>query len=74
VSSIMIKDMSPELHRRLRMDAKRHHRSMTKHVVAILEAFLGTGVGADDAPPSPVRGRFELTDAWLDTAKRQGRP
>ena len=74
MSSIMIKDVPPELHRRLRLDAKRHHRSMNKHVIAVLEAVLGDDGGGVNRARPPVRGRFELTDEWLSAAKRRGRP
>jgi hypothetical protein len=61
-----------ELHQRLKDAAVRGHRSMTKQVLAILEGALG-------APPephavTPVKGTFQLTDAWLIEAKGKGRP
>lgn len=39
--ALLIKDLPPELHRKLREQAAQHHRSMTKEVLALLERALG---------------------------------
>lgn len=68
----VIEDLPKELHRKLKDRAARHHRSMTKEVLAILEQAL-----AAQTPPakasSPFRGRFALTGKFLGTARREGR-
>lgn len=68
---IVIRDLPPALHARLREEACRHHRSMTKEVVTILEEVLGTST--ERAYPPPVKLAIALTDAFLNKAKRWGR-
>lgn len=69
---LVIKDLPPELHRKLREQAARHHRSMTKEVLAVLEAALGKEERLMEAPP-PFKGQFALTDEFIDEARREGR-
>ena len=68
----VIKELPDELHRKLKEQAARHHRSMTKEVLAVLEHALGKEAPAAKAPP-PFRGRFALTGKFLDKARREGR-
>ncbi len=68
----VIKDMPEELHRKLKHQAARHHRSMTKEVLAALEQALAAQAPPAEAPP-PSRGRFALTGKFLDKARREGR-
>jgi plasmid stability protein len=68
----VIKQLPEELHRKLKEQATRHHRSMTKEVLALLEQALGAS--ARQAPAAaPFKGRFALTDRFLDKARRAGR-
>jgi plasmid stability protein len=71
MSGIVIRDLPPALHERLREEAQRNHRSMSKEVVTILEDALGRSM--DRAYPPPVRLDFPLTDEFLNKAKRWGR-
>ena len=68
---IVIRDLPDVLHERLRDEAQRHHRSMAKEVVTILEGALGRRT--DRTYPPPVKLAFPLTDAFLNKAKRWGR-
>lgn len=68
----VIKDLPKDLHRKLKQQAARHRRSMTKEALALLEQGLGAGRPQADAAP-PFKGRFALTDRFLDRAKREGR-
>jgi len=68
----VIKDLPTELHRKLKEQAARHHRSMTKEVLAVLEQALTAQAPPPKAPP-PFRGRFALTGKFLDKARREGR-
>lgn len=72
MAGLVIKDLPPELHRKLKEQAARHHRSMTKEVLAVLEQALSKEVSPQEAPP-PFKGRFALTDEFIDQAKREGR-
>lgn len=69
---LVIKDFPPELHRKLKERAARHHRSMTKEVVALLEQAFGQEQRRGKFPP-PFKGRFPVTDKFIDRAKREGR-
>ncbi len=68
---LLIKDFPPELHRKLKEQAVRHHRSMTKEVIVLLEQSLN--VTAVREFPPPLKGSFALTDAFIDQARRDGR-
>lgn len=63
----VIKELLETLHRKLKEQAARHHRSMTKEVLAVLEQ------APQSETPSPFRGHFPLTDKFLDKARREGR-
>jgi plasmid stability protein len=70
MSSILIKDIPEELHRRLREAATRDHRSLSKEVIALLEGALA------DRPaglPPPLELAFPLIQEWLDQAVGEGR-
>lgn len=69
---LVIKDLPKTLHRLLKEQAARHHRSMTKEALALLEQGLGAQAPAAKAAP-PFKGRFALTDRFLDKARREGR-
>jgi plasmid stability protein len=69
---LAIKRLPPNLHRQLKRRAARNHRSMTKELLAVLEQALGGEVPPSAEPP-PFRGRFPLTDRFLDKAKRADR-
>ena len=68
---LLIKDIPPELHSRLKQEAARNHRSMNRHVLAILEQALECEPSRQ--LPAPSKGKFPLTDRWLNRAKREGR-
>ncbi len=68
----VIKDLPNDLHRRLKAQAARHRRSMTQEALALLEQALVARAAPAKAAP-PFRGRFALTDKFLDQAKRKGR-
>ena len=40
MTGLLIKDFPPELHRRLKEEAERHHRSMTRQALVLLEQAL----------------------------------
>jgi plasmid stability protein len=69
---LVIKDLPKGLHRKLKAQAARHHRSMTKEVLAVLEQALGEAA-AEVSPAPPFKGRFALTDKFFDKARRTGR-
>lgn len=70
--ALVIKNLPPELHRRLKERARNHHRSMTQEAIEILENALQ----AKTPPPwpPPLKGTSPITNDFIDWAKRQGRP
>ena len=68
----VIKDVPKDLYRKLKQQAARHRRSMTEEALALLEQGLGGGETQVKAA-APFKGRFALTDRFLDWAKREGR-
>lgn len=68
---LVIKDLPVELHRRLKEDAAQNHRSMTQQAIVLLEQ------GLHQLRPIPsvkaYRGKFPLTDDFINAAKREGR-
>jgi len=69
---LVIKDLPAKLHRKLKQQAARHHRSMTKEVLVVLERALSEEALPQEAPP-PFKGRFALTDKFIAQARREGR-
>ncbi|MSP95651.1 MAG: hypothetical protein EXR29_00195 [Betaproteobacteria bacterium] len=62
-----ITNLPKALYRKLWEQATRHQRSMSEEALAVLEHALGA-----QAPP-PFRGRFALTDKFLDKVRREVR-
>jgi len=52
MSALLIKNMPPELHERLRRRAAEHHRSMNREVIAILERELEKPCVEELPPPA----------------------
>ncbi len=69
--SLVIKNLPEDIHHRLKVQAARHHRSMTREVIAILSEDLGKPAAYD--LPAPFKGKFPLTEEFIDKAKREGR-
>ncbi len=51
MSALLIKNMPPPLHDRLRQRAAAHHRSMNREVIAILERELNSATTTEFPPP-----------------------
>jgi plasmid stability protein len=69
---LLIKDFPPHLHRRLRESARRHHRSMNREALALLEHALAAPQRPARLPPL-LELDMPLTDAFLGEARRTGR-
>jgi len=53
---LLLKNFPPELHRRLKQEATRHHRSMTRQALALLEQALAAPArDAADLLPDPLK-------------------
>ena len=69
---LLVKGITPKLHRRLKDASHKHHRSMNKEAIAILEQNLLAPILT--VPKfEPFKGPFPLTDAWLEKAVKSGR-
>lgn len=71
MATIVIKHLSGELHKQLKQQAKENHRSMGQEALNALE-FALKFTEKRKLPP-PVRGKFPITEEWLNRAKREGR-
>ena len=71
---LLIKDFPPELHRRLKEDAARHHRSMTRQALALLEQALAAPArDAADLLPDPVKPLKPVTPGDVVAVIRKSR-
>ena len=71
---LLIKDFPPELHRKLKEEAARHHRSMTRQALALLEQALTTPArNAADLLPDPLRPVKPVTTGDVVAVIRKSR-
>ena len=71
---LLIKDFPPELHLKLKEDAARHHRSMTRQALALLEqALLAPERNAADLLPAPLKPAKQLEPDDVVAVIRKGR-
>jgi plasmid stability protein len=67
MSNIVVRDVPEELHASLKKQAKRHHRSVTKEVVSLIEAGVRNAEGdAHAAPAQPAPDYAEILAAIRD--------
>jgi hypothetical protein len=71
MAAILLENVPEDLHRRLREEAARHHRSMTGHALALIEQ----GLRGEHLPPlpEPERPLRPFTRALLRQAIHEGR-
>jgi hypothetical protein len=71
---LLIKDFPEELHRRLKAEAARHHRSMTRQAMALLEqALTAPAKGAADLLPDPFKPAKPVDSGEVVAVIRKGR-
>ena len=74
MSGLLIKDSPPELHRKLKDEAARHHRSMTRHVLILLEQALSSETrNAAELLPKPLKLAKPVTASNVVAIIREGR-
>lgn len=68
---VLVKDLPAEVHRRLKEEAKRHHRSMNQEIRQILETkfMVSSGLPAF----RPFVATRPLTQAFIRKAIQEGR-
>lgn len=77
MAALLIKDMPPELHERLRTRSREHRRSMSQEILEILEQALLDRAGPptlEEIDQLRVKGAKALTQELLDEARQSGRP
>jgi len=74
MATLVIKDLPTHLHQRLKEEALKAHRSMTKEAIYLLETGLQENRGVPMARelPLPYRGKKPLTDKLIQQWKRKG--
>lgn len=72
MASVLIKNLPDDLHQQLKLRAQRHHRSLNKEVIALIESALKGGSVVEELP-EPVKLRKPLTQNMLDRARKEGR-
>ena len=70
--ALLIKDLPPDVHKWLKHEAETHRRSMTQQAIVLFEERMRKFRPVHFGPP--VKTRTPLTDAFIDEAKRAGRP
>jgi hypothetical protein len=73
MTSLLIRDLPEQVHRKLRARAKQNRRSLAKEALILLETVLASEEEKKIELPQPFEGQFLLTEEWLDQAKREGR-
>lgn len=71
MSEVVIRDLPTALHQRLKREAERHHRSMNREAIAILEKELGQPAPLDIH--RPVVPSKPLSAAWIRETTREMR-
>lgn len=71
MASLLIKNLPDEIHQRLKAQAERHHRSLNKEVITLLE--IAVTQAPEETLPVPVPLKRPLNPELLDWARREGR-
>ena len=73
MAALVIKHLPAELHERLKREAKLNRRSMTQEALIILEHGPAQTRIQPIRQVEPFRGRFPLTENFVNEAKKWGR-
>jgi plasmid stability protein len=78
MASITVKDLPPEVHKKLKLSAKQHHRSLNAEVISRLKKSIEPRrVKVEELIERARRFRstltFVVTDKEINRAKREGR-
>lgn len=71
MSAVVIRDLPPSLHQRLKQEAEKNHRSMNREIIAILEKILERPAAAE--LPPPVKGLKPVSGEWIVKIIRDAR-
>ena len=70
--ALLIKDLPADVHQWLKQEAEQHRRSMTQQVIVLFEERMRRFHPVHFGPP--IKTRTPLTNAFIDRAKKAGRP
>ena len=73
MSALLIRDLPPEVHQKLKLLAQRTRRSLSAEASSLIEQALAAQTQSIYELPIPFVGAFLLTDDWLTSAKNEGR-
>ena len=73
MSALLIRNLPPEVHDRLKVLALRNRRSLSEEAARLLEEAIVAQMPFAAQPPTPFTGTFPLSDEWLEQAKNEGR-
>jgi plasmid stability protein len=80
MATITLKNVPDEVHAALKLRARRHKRSLNQEAIVCLDLALGRGPRDPQAMLASIRAlrsgiSIKQVDlAWIDNARRQGRP
>jgi plasmid stability protein len=66
MSTLVIKNVPEPLHAALKETARRHHRSVTKETISLIEAGVGGANHAHAVPDRPAAAMDDVLDAIED--------
>ena len=72
MSALLIKELPADVHQWLKHEAEANRRSMTQQVIVLFEERMRKFRPVHFGPP--VKLREPLTDAFVNQARREGRP
>lgn len=73
MASLLIKNLPDKIYQRLKAQAERHHRSLNKEVITLLETAVIQAPEETLPEPEPVPLKRPLNPELLDWARREGR-
>lgn len=73
MSDLLIRNLAPEVHDRLKLLAQRNRRSLSEEATHLLEEAIAAQRPLFAQPPKPFAGAVLLSDEWLDKVKSEGR-
>lgn len=73
MSDLLIRNLLPHVHERLRVLAQRNRRSLSEEAAHLLEEAIAAQGPLTAQLSTPFAGAFPLSDEWLEKAKSEGR-
>jgi plasmid stability protein len=73
MSALLIRNLPPEVHDKLKVLAQRNRRSLSEEAARLLEQAIAAQTPLAAQAPTPFSGAFPLSDEWLDSVKNEDR-